>query len=93
MGLEFEWDEKKAAANARKHRVTFDEAETVFADACSLDIFDPDHSRTEDRFVKLAMSIRARLLVVVYTDRSSRIRIISARQATRAERRQYEEAR
>lgn len=91
MPLEFEWDEAKARENARKHRVTFDEAETTFADERSIDIFDPDHSEEEDRFVKIGMSFRLRLLVVVFVERESRVRIISARRATRNERKQYEE--
>lgn len=91
--LQFEWDQEKAAANARKHRVTFGEAETTFADKRSLDIYDPDHSVSEDRFVKLGMSAAGRLLVVVYAERMKRIRIISARLASRYERRRYEEPR
>jgi uncharacterized DUF497 family protein len=89
--LYFEWDASKAAANLRKHRVTFDEAETAFGDSRSLDIFDPDHSDDEDRFVKLGMSNVGRILVVVYTQRKTRIRLISARRANRYERTRYEE--
>ena len=91
MPLLFEWDPDKARANAKKHGVTFDEASTAFADALSVTIPDPLHSEEEDRFVLLGCSHRDRLLVVVHTDRGGRVRIISARLATRKERRQHEE--
>lgn len=89
--VEFEWDPEKAAGNERKHDVSFDEAATVFGDTLSLTIADPGHSDEEDRFVLLGESFRGRLLVIVHTDREDRIRIISARLATRKERRAYEE--
>jgi uncharacterized protein len=89
--MTFEWDARKAAANRRKHGVTFDEASTAFADPLSLTIPDPDHSIEEDRFVLLGLSCRGRLLVVVHTERDDNIRIISARRATRSERIQHEE--
>lgn len=92
MGLRFEWDAAKAESNLRKHGVAFEEAATVFADPLALTIDDPDHSREEDRFITLGVSGGNRLLVVVHTDREDRIRIISARPATRRERRSYEEA-
>ena len=91
MALVFEWDGGKASRNARKHGVTFEEAATAFADPASLTIPDPDHSAAEDRFILLGASVRDRLLVVVHVERGDRIRLISARRATRAERRQYEE--
>ena len=91
MGLSFEWDDRKAEANVQKHRVSFEEASTVFADPLALTIFDPLHSEGEDRYVTLGRSQRQRLLVVVFTDRDDRIRIISARVATRRERKDYEE--
>jgi uncharacterized DUF497 family protein len=91
MGLEFEWDPSKAASNARKHRVSFKEACTAFADPRSLTIPDPEHSKMEDRFVLLGVSTSGRLLVVVYTERGDRVRIISAREATAHEHKQYEE--
>jgi uncharacterized DUF497 family protein len=91
MPLSFEWDEKKARSNATKHGVRFDEASTVFGDALSLTIPDPAHSQTEDRFVTLGRSHRGKLLVVVHTGRGDNIRIISARPASRRERRTYEE--
>lgn len=91
MGLVFEWDEKKAKQNAAKHKVSFEEASTVFGDPFSRTIFDPLHSEDEDRYVILGESHRRRLLVVVFTDRGERIRIISARVAARRERKDYEE--
>ena len=89
--MQFEWDPEKAAENERKHGVSFDEAATAFGDPLSLTIPDPDHSEQEDRFILLGESFRARLIVVVHTDRGDRIRLISARLATRNERRSYEE--
>lgn len=91
MGLTFEWDEKKAERNLRKHRVSFEEASTVFSDPLSSTIPDPLHSEDEDRFVILGESHRCRLLVVVFTERADSIRIISARHASRRERKDYEE--
>ncbi len=93
MGLVFEWDESKAALNGRKHGVTFEEASTVFADPLSVTIYDPVHSDDEDRYIVLGESQRRRLLVVVFTDRGDRIRIISARVASRRERKDYEKGR
>ena len=90
MDLQFEWDEAKAAANVRKHVVSFEEAITVFSDPNTITIFDVEHSETEDRFVDIGLSASGRVLVVVYTERGARIRIISCRKATPAERRQYE---
>jgi uncharacterized protein len=90
MGLRFEWDPGKARANLRKHGVSFEEATTVFADALSLTISDPDHSETEARFLDLGLSHQGRLLVVSYTEREDQIRIISARLASRVEKRTYE---
>jgi len=91
MALEFEWDPVKAELNLREHRVSFDEATTIFRDTLSITISDPDHSGYEDRFIDIGMSHRMRLLVVSYTERKDKIRIISARPATRAERKTYEE--
>ena len=91
--LRFEWDLAKAAANSRKHKVSFEEAKTVFDDERALLLDDPDHSATEDRFVLLGLSAMLRAVVVVhcYRENDEVIRLISARQATRAEQRQYEE--
>ena len=91
MALDFEWDPRKAELNLKEHGVSFDEATTVFRDTLSITIADPDHSDSEDRFVDIGMSHRGQLLVVSYTERKDRIRIISARPPTRAERRSYEE--
>ena len=91
MSLEFEWDSRKEALNRRKHGVAFEEAATAFADPRSLTVSDPEHSLEEDRFVLLGLSYRGRLLVVVHTERGNNLRIISARRATKSERRQYGE--
>lgn len=91
MALLFEWDPKKARSNIAKHGVSFDEASTAFQETLSVTISDPLHSEDEDRFVLLGYSYRDRLLVVVHTERGSRVRIISARPATRKERIRYEE--
>ena len=91
MGYNFEWDAEKAKANLTKHGVSFAEAVTVFGDPLSMNMPDPDHSEGEHRFIVLGLSDRYRLLVVSYTDRPPRTRIISARLATRHERKQYEE--
>ncbi len=92
MGLTFEWDDAKASQNRTKHGVEFEEAATVFADTLSLTIDDPLHSVEEERFVTIGESALRRLLVVVHTERGDTIRIISARQATRRERKDYEQA-
>ena len=91
MALTFEWDPVKERANRRKHGVSFDEASTVFGDPLSFTIGDPLSSSGEQRFIILGMSFRGRLLVVAHTERHDRIRIISARPASRGEREQYEE--
>jgi uncharacterized DUF497 family protein len=90
--LTFEWDAAKAASNLAKHSVGFEEAATVFGDPLSVTIFDPAHSQAEDRFIILGRSHLDKLLVVVHTERGDNIRIISARRASRRERKQYEEA-
>ncbi|HET7772623.1 MAG TPA: BrnT family toxin [Burkholderiaceae bacterium] len=85
--MKFEWDAAKAAANLRKHKVSFDEARTVFFDDFAIQFFDEAHSETEERFIMLGMSSAARLLVVCHCERGEHevIRIISARKATRNE--------
>jgi uncharacterized DUF497 family protein len=75
----------------RKHKVTFNEAATVFDDPLSVTVTDPDHSAEEDRFIIVGQSYRRRLLIVSFAERGDRIRIISARELTPAERRAYEE--
>ncbi len=91
MTLNFEWDEEKAKANLKNHRVSFDEATTVFCDPFSITIPDPDHSADEQRYIDIGSSDRGRVLVVVYTERGTNIRIISCRKATPTERRHHEE--
>ena len=86
----FEWDPVKAAKNERKHGVSFPEAVTAFQDLLSLTIPDPEHSVGEARYILLGVSSRSRLLVVAHTERGQRLRIINARLATPAERRDYE---
>lgn len=90
MAYVFEWDAAKAIANAQKHRVTFDEASTVFGDPLALLMPDPDHSEGEERYLLLGMTTHQRLLVVAFSERPPRTRLISARRATRRERRRYE---
>ena len=87
----YEWDRNKARANAQDHAVTFDEAATVFLDPLALTVPDLFHSEDEDRFLEIGMSALGRLLMVVYTARGRVIRIISARKATKTERKTYEE--
>ncbi len=89
--MQFEWDPNKAETNLRKHGVSFHEATTALQDDLSLTGYDPDHSEDESRFVTFGMSSAGHLLVVSHTDRGDRIRIISARLATRSERKLYEE--
>ena len=91
MRVEFEWDPKKAAKNLRKHRVSFNEAATVFGDPLGTTMPDPDRSLVEDRYITVGMSSRRRLVMVAHTERGERVRIISARELTQAEREAYEE--
>jgi len=93
MAFTFEWDPQKATANARKHGVTFDEAAMAFADPFGIVVDDPRHSIDEPRVALLGHSASNRLLAVMFTERGDRIRLISARKATRREHRQYEEGR
>lgn len=89
--MQFEWDTAKAAENLAKHGVSFEEAATVFRDTLSATGADPDHSVGEERFITFGVSTSGRLLVVAHTERGDTIRIISARPATRGERKIYEE--
>jgi len=91
MPLSFEWDERKAKSNLAKHGVSFEEASTVFGDPLSLTIPDPAHSQVEDRSILLGQSHQGKLLVVVHTERGDNFRIVSARRASRRERKSYEE--
>ena len=86
-----EWDESKSLLNLKKHHVSFEEAATVLADPLEIIIEDPDHSSGESRFISIGESFKRRLLVVSYTERDDRIRIINARTPTSRERRAYEE--
>jgi uncharacterized protein len=89
--VRFEWDPKKAAQNLQKHGVSFEDAAAVFGDPLAGTIPDPAHSTGEARFVTMGMTPAQRLIVIVHTDRDDRIRIISARSATRAEKKRHEE--
>lgn len=88
--LNFEWDFEKAESNIEKHGISFEEASTVFGDPLSLTINDPLHSTGEERMVQIGISHQNRFLVVVYTERGNNIRIISARNAAKKERTNYE---
>jgi uncharacterized protein len=87
---EFEWDEEKAVGNLKKHDVSFEEGATIFNDPRIATISDPIHSKDEERFVSIGISIQRHLLVVVHTERNERIRLISCRKATSGERKRYE---
>ena len=89
--MESEWGPRKAAKNLRNHRVSFNEAATVFDDPLGTTVPDPDHSLTEDRYITVGMSSRRRLVMVAHTERGERTRIICARGLTGAEREAYEE--
>ena len=89
--MTYEWDPVKATANVKEHHVTFEEGASVFLDPSALTFWDPDHSEEEDREITIGRSARQRVLFVAHTARESRVRIISARRATRQEQRQYEE--
>ncbi len=88
----FEWDAAKAEANLKRHGVSFEEAVTVFQDPLAKVHADPDHSESEAREILIGHSARGRLLLVAFTDRQGKIRLISARKVTRSERRGYEES-
>lgn len=89
--IRFQWDENKNEINRKKHKISFEEAQTVFYDTEALVISDPEHSQEEDRFIILGLSYKANLLVVCHCYRESDtvIRIISARKATKTEAKQY----
>jgi uncharacterized protein len=87
--MEFEWDAAKAASNRRKHKVSFSEAATVFGDALSATVPDPDHSAEENRYIIVGMSSWGRLLIVAFVERPGSL--IGARKLTLTERREYEE--
>ena len=90
-GVTFEWDARKADANFKKHRVTFEDAAGVFLDPLAMTYVDPDDALRERREITIGCTMKAHLVFVSHCERGKRIRIISARLATRSERRQYEE--
>ena len=89
--ISFSWDDRKNKANKKKHRVSFEEAQTVFFDGHAIEYYDPDHSDSEDRFLMLGHNYRVRVLVVSYTLRrdGTEIRVISARKAMKKEQNAY----
>ena len=91
--MKFEWDENKNLDNYQKHGVWFEEAQTLWADALSKEFFDPEHSNEEDRFIRIGHSSSSRLLLIAFCERNDggTIRIISARNATTKEQKEYEE--
>lgn len=91
MGLQFEWDERKAETNLKKHGIPFEEASTAFGDVLSITIDDPLHSNDENRYILIGKSSLFNTLVVVHLEMNDTIRIISARKATNKERKVYEE--
>jgi uncharacterized protein len=95
MKIVFEWDENKARANIEKHKISFGEARTIFADPFLITFVDEFHSNVEERFISIGLSERNRVLLAVHTEREEQdetiiIRIISCRKATMAERKRYE---
>ncbi|SFV67966.1 hypothetical protein MNB_SV-14-1387 [hydrothermal vent metagenome] len=93
MNIKFSWDTNKAQSNLIKHKISFEEAKTVFDDENARLIFDPEHSEDEDRFILLGFSCNSKILTVVhcYRDNEQNIRLISARKSTKAEEKQYKE--
>ena len=88
--IEFEWDLNKAKTNLQKHHVAFGEAATIFSNRLSITIYDPDYSDQEDRYITIGVSTSGRFLMVAHMDRDDRTRIISSRELTRKERKEYE---
>jgi hypothetical protein len=89
--MEFEWDKRKAESNLSKHDISFLEAQTVFDDPLYVDFYDPDHSEDEHRYIIIGQSSKSRVLLVSYTERGNKIRIISARPVTKQELKAYQE--
>jgi hypothetical protein len=89
--MEFEWDNRKAEANVRKHDVTFQEAASIFGDPLAITFADPDHSANEERYITFGLSLKQRLIVASHTEDRGRTRIISARLMNSRERKIYEE--
>jgi len=90
MKLTFEWDEDKAKANFKKHKVSFEEGKTIYDDPFLLTFPDHEHSEYEQRYINIGISQKGRALILVHTERGDNIRIIHCRKATSAERRNYE---
>ena len=90
--MKFEWDPNKAASSVRRHGIAVEDAASVFGDPLARTIPDPEHSTGEARFVTMGLTAGGRLVVVVHTDREGRTRLVSARPATRREKKSYEEA-
>lgn len=90
--MKFEWDENKAKSNLSKHGISFEEAQTVFYDPLYVDFYDPDHSLEENRYIIIGQSSTGKILLVSYTERANKIRIISCRKATKNERIAYQES-
>jgi uncharacterized DUF497 family protein len=86
----FEWDDEKAKKNFKKHGVSFEEGATIFNDPAIATISDPDHSTDEERYISIGLSVIRRLLTIIHTERKKRNRLISARKATKAERKNYD---
>jgi uncharacterized DUF497 family protein len=91
MRLIFEWDEVKAKANLKKHKVSFEEGKTIFNDPFLFTFLDDKHSANEGRYINIGLSANRRVLILTHTERQGKIRIISCRKATSRERRFYEE--
>ena len=91
MALEFTWDANKAASSLEKHGVSFEEASTAFGDPLSITVHDPNHSEDETRFVLVGLTFEGKPVIVVHVELEDSIRIISAREATRLERNDYEQ--
>jgi uncharacterized protein len=88
--IEFEWDPQKERSNIAKHRIAFTEATAIFFDPLAITVFDPEHSQDEERYITVGASASGCILMVAHTDRMDRIRIITARELTRAEKKAYE---
>lgn len=93
MKPNYEWDPQKAARNIQKHEVSFDEASSVFDDPFFITVLDEEHSSDEERYITVGLSDKNRLLLVAHAERNNRIRIISARRATKNEEKFYQETR
>jgi len=89
--MQFDWDKNKAERNLSKQPVSFEEVKTVFDDSLYVELYDPEHSEDEDRYLLVGQSNRGRLLIISYTERDNLIRLISAREVTKTERETYEQ--